>query len=95
MNIYSAGASGSVFGIMGALLVLTFLTKGRWKEITYGRVFFMISYTLYNGMVSDHINNAAHMGGLAGGILMMSVIKTMAAIAANMCAVSSDRIAMT
>lgn len=75
MNIYSAGASGSVFGIMGALLVLTFLTKGRWKEITYGRVFFMISYTLYNGMVSDHINNAAHMGGLAGGILMMSVIQ--------------------
>ncbi len=74
-DIYSVGASGSVFGIMGAVIVLTFLSKGRWKEITYGRVFFMISYTLYNGLVSDDINNAAHIGGLAGGILVMSVIQ--------------------
>lgn len=66
--VLSAGASGAVFGIIGALLFLVITHKGRLEQITLGRLLFMIAYSLYSGFVGDNINNAAHLGGFLGGI---------------------------
>lgn len=67
---YSAGASGAVFGLMGALLFLVLVHKGKFRQMTAGRVAFMIAFSLYAGITSEQINNAAHMGGLVSGFLL-------------------------
>ncbi|WMC94339.1 rhomboid family intramembrane serine protease [Kineothrix sp. MB12-C1] len=66
--VISVGASGAVFGVIGALLLLVLVHKGRWNQITLGRLVFMISYSLYSGFVSSNINNAAHIGGFLSGV---------------------------
>ncbi len=66
--VQSAGASGAVFGIIGALLLLVLVHKGHLEQITLGRLLFMIAYSLYSGFVGSNINNAAHIGGFLSGV---------------------------
>lgn len=66
--VYSAGASGAVFGIIGMLFLLVIVYKGRFKQITIGRMLLMVSYSLYSGFIGSNINNAAHIGGFLSGI---------------------------
>lgn len=68
----SIGASGAVFGLVGALLVLVISYKGRYGDITLGRILFMIIYMIYTGFRTTYVNNMAHIGGLLGGIIVMS-----------------------
>ena len=68
----SVGASGAVFGIVGALLFLTIFSRGSYAGITTGRVVFMIIYMLYLGFTTPSINNAAHIGGILSGFVLMS-----------------------
>lgn len=70
VQIESVGASGAIFGIIGALLILVLVHKGHLEQITTGRLLFMISYSLYSGFVGSNINNAAHIGGLVSGIIL-------------------------
>ena len=56
--VVSAGASGAVFGLIGALLYVS----GR-------RLIFMILLMLYYGFSSTGVDNAAHVGGLLSGFL--------------------------
>ena len=69
VNTYSVGASGAVFGVMGALIVL--IIKGR-KKLRTGssmlvRAGFAVFYAVYAGLRTTYTNNAAHIGGLAFG----------------------------
>ena len=69
VNTYSVGASGAVFGVMGALIVL--IIKGR-KKLRTGssmlvRAGFAVFYAVYAGLRTPYTNNAAHIGGLAFG----------------------------
>lgn len=72
VNIYSVGASGSVFGVMGALIVL--IVKGRKKLRTgsslLARAAFAVFYAVYAGFKTPYTDNAAHLGGLAFGVLL-------------------------
>jgi rhomboid protease GluP len=66
----SVGASGAVFAIMGALIV--FLLRHRdVYEVRDKRVAVVLAawagYALLTGMAVPYIDNAAHLGGLAGG----------------------------
>ena len=74
-NIRSVGASGAVFGVMGALVIMVFRYKGRLKQINMGRLVFMIAYSLFSGFTAGNVNNAAHVGGLVGGIVSASVVQ--------------------
>ena len=65
--ISSLGASGAVFGIEGAMLMLAILNKGRITEITAGRLAFAIAFSLYCGFTSSYVNNMAHIGGVLMG----------------------------
>lgn len=66
----SIGASGAVFGIVGALFVIVVRHKGRYGDITIGRMAFMIIYMMYMGLRASNVNNAAHIGGLLAGVLL-------------------------
>ena len=70
----SAGASGAIFGLTGALLALVLLHKGRIGSITKQGMIFMIGVNIYLGLVSEGVNNLAHIGGLFSGLILTLLI---------------------
>ncbi len=70
----SAGASGAVFGVEGALLFLVMAHRGKLESMTAGRVAFAIAFSLYCGFTSAGVNNAAHVGGVLMGFAVAAVI---------------------
>jgi len=72
--VNGAGASGAIFGVLGALLAFFLLRKGglpvsvaKAQRASAG-VF--VVYSLLNGVRYGGIDNAAHLGGLVGGFVM-------------------------
>lgn len=76
VNLYgsSAGASGAVFGVEGALLLLVMTHRGRLETMTAGRVAFAVAFSLYCGFTSVGVNNAAHVGGVLMGFTAAAAI---------------------
>lgn len=76
VNIYgsSAGASGAVFGVEGALLFLVMIRRGKLESMTLGRVAFAVAFSLYCGFTSAGVNNAAHVGGVLMGFTAAAAI---------------------
>lgn len=70
----SVGASGAVFGLIGALFIIVVIHNGRYGEISIEGMIFAIIYMVYTGMASERIDNAAHLGGLISGVLTMAVM---------------------
>ena len=70
----SVGASGAVFGIIGALLCILAVRHHQSHDLDFRRVLFMAFIILYGGFTSQGIDNAAHIGGFAGGIAVTLVI---------------------
>lgn len=71
---YSLGASGGVFGLDGLLLAIVVYAGKRFPEITPQKVLGILLLSLYSGMRSGGIDNAAHAGGLIGGFLSGMVV---------------------
>ena len=74
-NWTSIGASGAVFGVIGAMLVLVIKLP---KERRMGsslpqRLGLMILFSLYTGLHSTGTNNIAHVAGLIAGILVTMI----------------------
>ena len=69
-NIVSAGASGAIYGIIGGVFVLMIKNKKQVREIVIRRLVFVIVVTIYYGSQAAQIDNAAHVGGLIGGIVL-------------------------
>ena len=65
-----AGASGAIFGGVGGLVYAVGVNRGRLEDLTSRQLGVMILLTLYHGFTSMNIDNAAHIGGLAAGILL-------------------------
>ena len=53
----AAGASGAIFGIVGALLWIVILHRGRYESLTGKGLLFMIVITLYYGITTGGIDN--------------------------------------
>ena len=70
----SAGASGAIFALIGALLWLVILNKGKLEDMTVLRVCIMIGYALYSGVRAENIDMAAHLFGLFGGFIVAMFI---------------------
>lgn len=65
----SAGASGAIFGMTGALLCMAICYKGRAGNVTTSGMIFVIGLSLYRGFTEAGVDNAAHVGGLITGFL--------------------------
>lgn len=70
----SVGASGAVFGLVGALLFMVIMNNGRFANISLSRILLAVVYIVYSGMRTPYIDNAAHIGGIIGGVLFMMLI---------------------
>ena len=66
----SAGASGAIFGIIGALLYVVMRNRGRIRDISGKGIVFMIVISLYYGITSGGVDNMAHIGGLMTGFVL-------------------------
>lgn len=66
----AAGASGAIFGIIGALLWIVIRHKGRYETLTGKGLLFMIVISLYYGISSGDVDNWGHIGGLVMGFLI-------------------------
>lgn len=64
------GASGAVFGAVGAMLYLVLLHRGKLQGFGMPRLLLFIVLSLYNGFIDTGIDNAAHIVGLMGGIIL-------------------------
>lgn len=68
-NTVSAGASGAIFGLMGALLYFGFFYRNYLGSVIKSQIIPIIILNLVIGFSTSGIDNAAHIGGLIGGIL--------------------------
>ena len=72
--VVSAGASGAIFGLMGAMVCVVLKNHGRAGRITNRGILFMVALSLYFGITSSGVDNAAHIGGLVCGFITSAVI---------------------
>jgi len=66
----SAGASGAIFALLGAIVVLYLFRRDVFR-IPIGRVIFGLVLALLPGFYTEGIDAVAHVGGLIGGAAMM------------------------
>lgn len=72
--VVSAGASGAVFGLMGALLCAVLRNKGRIGRLNKRGVLVLVVLSLYLGLTSSGVDNAAHIGGLFCGFMLEAIL---------------------
>lgn len=74
----SIGASGAIFGVVGCLLAAIFTKPNKLPpelvRSMRSSMLGFVGYSLVMGFVVGFIDNAAHIGGLAGGLLMGFVL---------------------
>lgn len=64
------GASGAVFGVVGAMLWIFIRNGGRLKELTGTRMLLFVILSVYGGFVDQSVDNAAHIFGLIAGVVL-------------------------
>ena len=70
----SAGASGAIFGLMGALLYVVIANRGRLGRLSGRGMLFMIALSLYYGLTSTGVDIWAHIGGLVCGFILSVIL---------------------
>ena len=70
-NAVSVGASGAIFGLLGALLYFGYHYRVYLGTVIKSQIIPLIVINLLLGFAVPGIDNAAHIGGLIGGALMM------------------------
>lgn len=64
----SVGASGGIFGLMGALLAFAIIERNKIQKKYMSSLIQIIIINLFIGLSIKNIDNFAHIGGLAGGM---------------------------
>lgn len=66
----SVGASGGIFGLMGALLAFAILERHRLEKKYISSLIQVILVNLFIGLSLSNIDNFGHLGGIAGGFTL-------------------------
>jgi membrane associated rhomboid family serine protease len=85
--VSSAGASGAVFGLLGAAVAELALHRKhyprRWSGLLLGNLVFLAAANVGIGFMYPMIDQSAHLGGLVAGILLGALLSRKLAIAAQ------------
>ena len=68
--VVSAPASGAVFAAIGGLLYVLLRNRGHVENFTSRQILLLAALSLYHGISSTGVDNAAHIGGLFCGFLL-------------------------
>ena len=70
----SIGASGAIFGLLGALLYFGYHYRVYLSGVIKSQIIPIIIINLLIGYMASSINNIAHIGGLIGGIIVSMAV---------------------
>lgn len=70
----SAGASGAVFAVMGGMIFVVLLNKGRLEDLSTRQILVLAVFSLYFGFASSGVDNAAHLGGFLTGFVIAVLV---------------------
>ena len=68
-SIVVIGASGAVFGVLGALLALVMYRRVRGVTLQVPRIMLVLVLSIYSGFRETNVANWAHIGGLVAGFI--------------------------
>ena len=76
-NSISLGASGAIFGLLGSILYFGYHYRVYLSQAIKSQIIPIIVLNLFLGFMLNGVDNAAHIGGLIGGVLvsMMAGVK--------------------
>ncbi|MGH4052431.1 MAG: rhomboid family intramembrane serine protease [Clostridium sp.] len=66
----SIGASGAIFGLLGAVLIYAIKSKGKTGNSFIRSILSVIFINIFIGATLPNIDNFAHVGGLLGGMII-------------------------
>ena len=69
-----AGASGAIFGVVGGLIYVVAVNKGRLEDLSTRQLVTMAAFSLYLGFTSTGVDNTAHVAGLVIGIILAAIL---------------------
>ncbi len=69
-GVGSIGASGAIFGLMGAMVYFGYYYRVFLGNVVKSQLIPIIALNLFLGFASSGIDNFAHIGGLIGGVLI-------------------------
>lgn len=73
-DIISIGASGAIFGVVGAMAYIVIVNRGRLENLSTRQLVWFVVFSLYGGLTSTGVDNAAHIGGLIGGFILAAML---------------------
>lgn len=74
-NVISAGASGAIYGLIGAILYYALIKKDHRIRVSGTRIALFAFFTVYNSMLGQNIDNAGHIFGFVVGFLCALIIE--------------------
>ncbi|NLM36191.1 MAG: rhomboid family intramembrane serine protease [Clostridiales bacterium] len=73
-SILSVGASGAIFGLLGSCIVFALKRKNTIRRTFLQSIFQVLAINLIIGFSISNIDNAGHIGGLIGGLLITAAL---------------------
>lgn len=70
----SVGASGAIFGMFGAALIFALKKKNEIGTQFLNNMIMVIGLNIVIGLTNSGIDNAAHFGGLIGGVILSFIL---------------------
>ena len=70
----SVGASGAIYGLMGALILALIFHHDRQESPDLRQIIFMIFWIVYGSFAIPNVDFAAHIGGLISGFAMYTLL---------------------
>ena len=70
----SAGASGAIFAVIGALVFLAVINRGSIPSVSRRRLYLMAALSVFQGFSSQGVDNVAHVAGFILGFLLGAVL---------------------
>lgn len=70
----SIGASGAIFGLMGAALIFGLREKNRIGRDFLTNILSVVGINIFIGLTQSNIDNFGHIGGLIGGLIISLIM---------------------
>ena len=70
----SIGASGAIYGLLGAMLLLTKKRGSRYTGMNYSTMLLLALTAIGFGFLEPNVDNMAHIGGFLGGMAMFALL---------------------
>lgn len=72
--VLSAGASGAIFGVVGALIYVLIVNRGQLEDLNIMQILLFAAMSIYLGLQDSHTDNIAHIAGLIAGLSLAIIL---------------------